>query len=110
MLPFTDDLDKVSDELFKLKTGGSEEYCGAVMDRALKELKWNTENPDALKLIFIAGNEPFNQGNVPYAPVIARGLERGITVNTIYCGSAGDGDSRALEGRSQKGGRQFPQY
>ncbi|MFR2287775.1 MAG: hypothetical protein ACLS9G_10290, partial [Akkermansia sp.] len=32
VLPFTDDLDKVSDELFKLKTGGSEEYCGAVMD------------------------------------------------------------------------------
>ncbi|MFR1412451.1 MAG: hypothetical protein ACLSUW_09265 [Akkermansia sp.] len=30
-------------------------------------MKWNTENPDALKLIFIA-NEPFNQGNVPYAP------------------------------------------
>lgn len=107
VLPFTDDLDKVSDELFKLKTGGSEEYCGAVMDRALKELKWNTENPDALKLIFIAGNEPFNQGNVPYAPVIARGLERGITVNTIYCGSAGDGDSVLWKDGARKGDGSF---
>lgn len=107
VLPFTDDLDKVSDELFKLKTGGSEEYCGAVMDRALKELKWNTENPDALKLIFIAGNEPFNQGNVPYAPVIARGLERGITVNTIYCGSAGDGDSALWKDGARKGDGSF---
>lgn len=107
VLPFTDDLDKVSDELFKLKTGGSEEYCGAVMDRALKELKWNTENPDALKLIFIAGNEPFNQGNVPYAPVIARGLECGITVNTIYCGSAGDGDSVLWKDGARKGDGSF---
>lgn len=107
VLPFTDDLDKVSDELFKLKTGGSEEYCGAVMDRALKELKWNTENPDALKLIFIAGNEPFNQGNVPYAPVIARGLENGITVNTIYCGSAGDGDSVLWKDGARKGDGSF---
>ncbi len=107
VLPFTDDLDKVSDELFKLKTGGSEEYCGAVMDRARKDLKWNTENPDALKLIFIAGNEPFNQGNVPYAPVIARGLERGITVNTIYCGSAGDGDSVLWKDGARKGDGSF---
>lgn len=103
VVPFTDDLDKVSDELFKLKTGGSEEYCGAAIDRALKELEWNTENPDALKLVFIAGNEPFNQGDVDYAPVIARGVAQGITVNTIYCGSATDGDAALWKDGAKKG-------
>lgn len=88
--PFTDDLDKVSDELFKLKTYGGTECCGAVIARSVKDLAWNLEDKDALKMIFIAGNEPFNQGEVPYASAIAGGLKNGITVNTILCGSGYD--------------------
>lgn len=107
MLPFTDDLDKVSEELFKLKTYGGTECCGAVIDRAVKELKWNTDDPHALKLVFIAGNEPFNQGSVPYAEAIARGLERGITVNTIHCGNAGDSDTRLWKDGAKKGDGSF---
>ncbi len=107
VLPFTDDLDRVSDELFKLKTCGGTECCGAVIDRAVKELKWNTEDPNALKLVFIAGNEPFNQGSVPYAEAIARGLEQGITVNTIHCGNAGDSDTRLWKDGAKKGDGSF---
>lgn len=107
VLPFTDDLDKVSEELFKLKTYGGMECCGAVIDRAVKELKWNTDDPHALKLVFIAGNEPFNQGSVPYAEAIARGLERGITVNTIHCGNAGDSDTRLWKDGAKKGDGSF---
>ena len=107
VLPFTDDLDKVSEELFKLKTYGGTECCGAVIDRAVKELKWNTDDPHALKLVFIAGNEPFNQGSVPYAEAIARGLERGITVNTIHCGNAGDSDTRLWKDGAKKGDGSF---
>lgn len=107
VLPFTDDLDRVSDELFKLKTYGGTECCGAVIDRAVKELKWNTEDPNALKLVFIAGNEPFNQGSVPYAEAIARGLEQGITVNTIHCGNAGDSDTRLWKDGAKKGDGSF---
>lgn len=103
VLPLTDDLDKVSEELFKLKTNGGTECCGAVIDRAVKELKWNTEDPNALKLVFIAGNEPFNQGNVPYAESIARGLAKGITVNTIHCGNAGDRDTALWKDGAKKG-------
>ena len=33
IVPFTQDLDKISDELFKLKTNGGEEYCGKVILR-----------------------------------------------------------------------------
>lgn len=107
VLPLTDDLDKVSEELFKLKTNGGTECCGAVIDRAVKELKWNTEDPNALKLVFIAGNEPFNQGNVPYAESIARGLAKGITVNTIHCGSAGDRDTALWKDGAKKGDGSF---
>ena len=107
VLPFTDDLDKVSEELFKLNTNGGTECCGAVIDRAVKELKWNTEDPNALKLVFIAGNEPFNQGSVPYAESIARGLAKGITVNTIHCGSAGDRDTALWKDGAKKGDGSF---
>lgn len=107
VLPFTDDLDRVSDELFKLKTYGGTECCGAVIDRAVKELAWNTDDPNALKLVFIAGNEPFNQGSVPYAAAIARGLERGITVNTIHCGDVGDPDTRLWKDGAAKGDGSF---
>lgn len=103
VLPFTDDLDNVSKKLFELTTGGGTECCGAVIDRAVKDLKWNTDDPNALKMVFIAGNEPFNQGNVAYASAIARGLEKGITVNTIHCGSANNHDTKLWRDGARKG-------
>ncbi len=60
MTPFTTDLDLVSEKLFGLKTNGGLEYCGAVINRAVQELKWSDRRDD-LRLIFIAGNEPFDQ-------------------------------------------------
>jgi hypothetical protein len=83
--PFTDDLDKVSDELFKLKTNGGEEYCGAVITRATKDLKW-AESDKVFKCIFIAGNEPFTQGPVDPFKACSDAIKKGITVNTIHCG------------------------
>ena len=35
VLPFTRDLDQVSEQLFKLTTNGGDEYCGAVIREAL---------------------------------------------------------------------------
>ncbi len=61
--PFTSDLDLISKELFDLKTNGGSEYCGHVIADALNDLDWGT-NGDNLKMIFIAGNEPFNQAPV----------------------------------------------
>jgi hypothetical protein len=86
----TTDLDKISEELFALSTDGGSEYCGMVIDRALARLAWSSSN-DVLKLIYIAGNEPFTQGPLPYAASCAKAITRGIIVNTIFCGSREEG-------------------
>lgn len=87
VLPFTDDLDRVSEKLFHLSTNGGEEYCGHAINIALKELDWN-ERPGAFRAIFIAGNEPFSQGLVDYHDSCRKAVGRGIVVNTIHCGPA----------------------
>ncbi|HSW55783.1 MAG TPA: vWA domain-containing protein [Ignavibacteriaceae bacterium] len=88
--PLTNDLDKISEELFKLKTNGGSEYCGTVISEAIKDLKW-TKSINDYKVIFIAGNEPFNQGNVDYKEACKSAISKGIIVNTIYCGSYDEG-------------------
>ena len=88
----TDDLDKVSEALFALTTNGGDEYCGQVIDEALKRLDWNKE-PNAYKAIFIAGNEPFTQGSVDYKDSCRKAIESGVLVNTIHCGAYNAGIS-----------------
>jgi hypothetical protein len=90
ILPLTDDLDRVSEELFALKTNGGEEYCGWVIRDAVKRLDWS-HSRDVYKAIFIAGNEPFTQGSVDYHTSCKAAIERGILVNTIFCGSSAEG-------------------
>lgn len=89
---FTTDLDKISEDLFALKTNGGSEYCGHVINVALKQLQWSESNKD-LKLIFIAGNEPFNQGRIDYKESCKSAISKGIIVNTIFCGSHQEGIS-----------------
>ncbi|MDY0084122.1 MAG: VWA domain-containing protein, partial [Ignavibacteriaceae bacterium] len=90
IVPFTQDLDKVSDELFKLKTYGGLEYCGQVIQDAVDNLEW-VKNNNELKLIFIAGNEPFTQGNISYKEVCKNAIRNGILVNTIHFGNYDEG-------------------
>lgn len=90
VLPFTSSLDKVSEKLFELKTNGGEEYCGAVIQRALRELAWKKYD-DVYRVIFIAGNEPFTQGPVDFRPVIETARAQGVFVNTIFCGNRQEG-------------------
>ena len=90
ILPLTDDLDRVSEELFALKTNGGEEYCGWVVREAVARLEWNPSS-DVYKAIFIAGNEPFSQGSVDYHASCRGAIERGIIVNTIFCGRNAEG-------------------
>ena len=90
VLPLTNDLDKVSEELFALDTSGGDEYCGTVIRDAVKGLDWSPSNSD-LKLIFIAGNEPFTQGSVDFRTSCKNAIARGITVNTIFCGDKQSG-------------------
>jgi hypothetical protein len=92
VVQLTDDLDKVSESLFALKTDGGDEYCGAVIQEAVKRLDWSRE-PNAYKAIFIAGNEPFNQGSVDYKAACKKAIGAGIVVNTIHCGDYQQGVS-----------------
>jgi len=82
----TDDLDQVSDALFAVGISGGSEHCGQVIDTATRELEWSSD-PNDLKLIFIAGNEPFTQGPVDYRGACQEAIAKGIVVNTIHCGS-----------------------
>jgi len=43
-----------------------------------------------LKMIFIAGNEPFTQGSVWYELACGAAKAKGVVVNTIYCGDFND--------------------
>ena len=85
IMPLTENLDQLSEELFALKTNGGEEYCGQVIQAATNGLNWSESN-ESLKLIFIAGNEPFTQGKVDYKVVCPAAIQKGISINTIFCG------------------------
>ncbi len=87
LLDYTSDLDTISEVLFSLKTHGGEEFCGAVITKSLEELKW-LSNDSIYRVIFIAGNEPFNQGTINYSSSCANAAEKHIILNTIHCGDS----------------------
>jgi len=92
VLGFSEDLDDISKELFSLTTSGGSEYCGQVIQTSLDQLKWGNHSDD-LKLIFIAGNEPFTQGPTNYRDASTNANEKDVTVNTIFCGDYQQGIS-----------------
>ncbi|GAA4240272.1 MULTISPECIES: vWA domain-containing protein [Winogradskyella] len=92
VIAFSDDLDEISKSLFSLTTNGGNEYCGKVIETALNQLEWGSSNND-LKLIFIAGNEPYSQGNVSYKEASKLAHNNDVTVNTIFCGDYNQGIS-----------------
>ncbi len=92
ILPFSQDLDKVSEQLFALGTNGGDEYCGRVIKAALEGLAWSPSSTD-LKVIFIAGNEPFSQGAVDFRASCTGARAKDVTVHTIFCGAYQEGES-----------------
>jgi hypothetical protein len=88
---FTADLDAISEQLFALSTNGGTELVGRVVDAATKNLDWSTD-PNALKLIVVAGNESANQDTVvSFRDACGSAISAGIMVNSIYCGNQADG-------------------
>lgn len=88
--PLTSDLDLISEKLFGLRTNGGNEYCGYVINTSLHQLAWSASAAD-LKMIFIAGNEPFTQGSISYQTACALAKEKDVIVNTIFCGDFNEG-------------------
>ena len=106
LVPFTRDLDTVSDELFRLRTNGGEEYAGRVILSAVNQFRWSNHKND-LKLLIIAGNEAFTQGDVPYRRAIEKANDYGIVVNTIFCGNINEGRRTGWSHAARIGGGKY---
>jgi len=88
--PLSSDLDLISEKIFDLRIGGREEYCGYALKNCLDSLQWS-DNKDDLKVIFIAGNESFNSGEIDYSIPCKKASKNHIFINTIYCGDELEG-------------------
>jgi hypothetical protein len=103
VMPFTSDLDLLSERLFGLQTSGGSELCGPAIGRALADMDWGKRDADA-SFVFIAGNEPFDQA--PYAEQIADAVRKGVRINTIFCGTRDEGiGGKWLDGATLGRGR-----
>lgn len=106
VLQFSDDLDEISKQLFSLSTNGGNEFCGQVIQTSLNELSWG-KNKEDLRLLFIAGNEPFTQGKINYQEAIANAKEKNVVVNTIFCGNYSNGISGMWKDGADLGGGDY---
>lgn len=89
--PLSEDLDDVYKNLVTFKDEGwGSEYVGLAIHRATTEMKWSGSARD-LKIIYVLGNETARQGpeQFDYVKTAPVAIRAGITVNAIYCGSAG---------------------
>jgi hypothetical protein len=105
-LDLTNDLDALYAKLFGLKIAGGLEYVARVCRDAVDQLKWSQEK-DALKILFVCGNEPASQDKVVSLKEAAdKAKARGIVINPIFCGNAQHADARDwIEFAQLTGGR-----
>ncbi len=104
--PLTQDLDLISEKLFALRTNGGSEYCGAVIRDAALNLNWDG-NEKSMKLIYIAGNESFDQGKINYKDVISSVKKKNIYTNTIFCGDRNEGIKTFWQNGALLGGGKY---
>ncbi len=98
--PFSQDIKAMRAKLGEVACDGAIESCGEAIAFASEHFPWNMrERDDMLKVIFIAGNEEFQQGSVDYHGAIAEATRKNIIVNTIHCGGANpEWEAAAREG------------
>ena len=86
----TRDLDAVMHSLFSFGTNGGDEYVARAIYTSVRQLDWS-QAEDALKIIFVAGNEAADQDPAISLVEATQAAAGGrILVNTLYCGSEGD--------------------
>jgi hypothetical protein len=93
----TTDLDEIYKKLNALTIstggGGSKELVARVCRDALVQQKWSAEK-DALKIVFVCGNEPADQDTeVTLKSVAEKAVARDVVINTIFCGSGNHADA-----------------
>ncbi len=104
---FTSELDAVSRALFALSTGGGSEHAPQAIKRASDELEWRS-GEGVLRVLYVAGNESFQQGPVAWTTALDGASERGVVVNTVFCGHDQDSDAALWQAVAARGrGRHF---
>ena len=69
-------------------------------------MNWG-DNKNDLKLVFIAGNEPFTQGKINYVDAVTDAKEKGVIINTIFCGNYTNGISGKWKDGADLGGGDY---
>lgn len=85
----THDLDAVFAALMDLEIGGSEELVARAVTTAVETMAWSPY-PDALKILFVAGNEPIYMdldGERELHDAFALAKRENVIVNALYAGS-----------------------
>lgn len=104
---FTGELDEVSRALFSLSTNGGSEHAPQAIARASDELAWK-DGAGVLRVLYVAGNETFQQGPTTWTDAVDDAAARGIVVNTVFCGRDGDLDAPLWRAAAARGhGRHF---
>ncbi len=86
VLPFSTDLDRVSEQLHGLFTNGGSEFAGQAIQTAVTSLQWSAD-PAAMRFVFVAGNEGFAQGPISPEVAMAAAAKKDINVQLIFCGT-----------------------
>ena len=90
----TNDLDLIYQKLNALTINGGEEYVARVCRDAIEQQKWSTDK-NALKVIFVCGNEPASQDPmVKLKDVAEKAVAKDIVINAIFCGNPDQPDAR----------------
>jgi hypothetical protein len=106
-LDLTTDLDELYKKLNALTTNGGTEYVTRVCRDALQQQKW-TNDKNALRLIFVCGNEPASQDPlVKLADAAKLAKEMDVVINPIFCGPADHADARDWKEYAQLCGGRF---
>ncbi len=106
-IDLTTDLDAVYEKLTALKISGHIEYVTGVSKAALTEQKWSDEK-GALKLVFVCGNEEADQDKANTAADVGKlAKDKGVILNTIYCGPGTDTLAAGWKTVAELGGGKF---
>jgi hypothetical protein len=84
----TSDYDMLSHELFKLQPyiEKGDQMVGMALRTCIRNLQWS-EDPEALKVIYLIGNGRVDLGPINYNDACELAVKEGIVINTLYCRS-----------------------
>ncbi|MEL6673820.1 MAG: hypothetical protein AAFR61_16560, partial [Bacteroidota bacterium] len=101
-VPFTPNLDRVSEALYRVRPRGSREFTGEAIELAMDELRWSRDRDD-IKLIYVIGNQSIRKGRTDFVSAVKSAKRQDIEVHTVFCGTYGEGVRKGWRKASKKG-------